>query len=308
MSTLDVSVLVPVYDNTATLDALLDRIVTVMESLRRSFEIVLVDDGSRDGSFALLQRRAAIDPRIRPFALVRNFGSQAASCAAFDLARGRVVVHIDADLELYPEDIPAVLAPMDHGADLVCAYREQRDDPWLTRRLPSRVINRYVRWRTGITIRDVGCGLRAADAAVVHGLAAEGEARRFLTPLMLRRARRVVEVPVRHRPKSVRGGHSFFTLLGIALDYFLLTANRPFLVTGIVALGGLALGLLLLLVGPRLHGLVLAGIAALGVQVSLVGEYAQRSYQLRQGLPFYQLREASEAAADMSLAHEGLRH
>jgi hypothetical protein len=218
------------------------------------------------------------------------------------------VVHIDADLELYPEDIPAVLAPLDDGADLVCAYREHRNDPWLTRRLPSALINRYVRWRTGLAVRDVGCGFRAADAAVVHDLAAEGEARRFLTPLMLRRARRVAEVPVRHRPKAVRGGHSFFTLLGIALDYFLLTANRPFLVTGVLAVGALALGGAMLLLGPRPYGLALTGFALLGLQGSLVGEFVQRGYQLRQGLPFYQLRDDPAARPPLAPRHEHLPH
>jgi glycosyltransferase involved in cell wall biosynthesis len=292
---IDVSVLIPVYDNASTLEELLDRLIAVMEGLGRPFEIVAVDDGSRDRSFAILEERASADPRIRPYAMVRNYGSQAASCAAFDLARGRRVVHIDADLELLPEDIPAVLAPLDRGADLVCAYREQRRSPWLGRRLPSLLVNAYVRSRTGFSVRDVGCGLRGAESWVVKSLAAEGEARRYLTPLLLRRAHHVVEVPVRHEPKAIRGGHSFFTLAGIALDYYMLTAKRPFLVSGAISAVALAVGLVLLAVGPRLEGLVITGFAAVGGLVSLLGEYAQRIYQLGQGLPFYQLREAEKA-------------
>jgi len=295
MAPIDFSVLVPVYDNETTLDELLDRLIKVMEARGGSFEIVLVDDGSRDGSLALLQRRAAADPRIRVFAMIRNFGSQAASCAGFDLARGRRVIHIDADLELYPEDIPALLDALDRGADLVCAYREDRQSDLTTRRLPSRLVNAYVRQRTGATVRDVGCGLRAAESYVVRNLAAEGEARRLLTPLMLRRARHVVEVPVRHRRKATPSGHSFFTLLGIALDFYLFTAKRPFLVSGVVSCLALVAGVLMLIAGPRLYGLVTASAAALGLLLSLVGEYIQRVYQLVQGLPFYQLRETHEA-------------
>jgi glycosyltransferase involved in cell wall biosynthesis len=293
---IDLSVLIPVYNNAATLDELLDRLVAVMESLGGSFEIVAVDDGSRDLSLAILERRAQADPRIRPFAMVRNYGSQAASCAAFDLAQGRRIVHIDADLELFPEDIPPLVAALDHGADLVCAYREGRHDSWLTRRLPSRILNAYVRARTGVAIRDVGCGLRAAESWIVKDLAAEGEGRRLLTPLLLRRAHRVVEMPARHQPKAIRGGHSFLTLLGIALDFYMLTAKRPFLVSGLVSAAALAVGVLVLLLGPRLEGLVIVGFAAVGALLSLLGEYAQRIYQLDQGLPFYQLRQAVSVA------------
>ena len=293
MPSIDVSVVVPVFNNAATLDELLDRLAAVLESVGVSFEIVAVDDGSRDGSFAILERRAAADPRIRPFAMVRNFGSQAASCAGFDLARGRRVVHIDADLELYPEDIPPLLEAMDRGADLVCAYRENRQDPWLTRRLPSTVMNAYVRGRTGANVRDIGCGLRAAESWIVKDLAAEGENRRYLTPLFLRRARHVVEVGVRHRRKAVRTGHSFLTLLGVVLDYYMITAKRPFLITGLISLSTLLVGIAVLLLGRPLLGVVIAGFGGMGALTSLLGEYAQRIYQLGQDLPFYQLRKSA---------------
>jgi len=290
-ATPEVSVLIPVYNNSATLDELLDRVVAVMEPMGRTFEIVLVDDGSRDDSFAILERRAARDARIRPFALVRNYGSQAASCAAVDLARAPRLVHLDADLENLPEDIPRVLDPLYEGYDLVCGYRDLRSDSWLTRRLPSRLLNVYVRRKTGLQITDVGCGLRAVEAWVVHDLASEGEGRRLMTPIILRRARRVTEVPVRHRPRPRRGGHSFLTLLGVAVDYWMLTASRPFLLAGLVALAVVGVGLGVLLVGQVVPGLILAVGGLLGGLLSLVGEYVQRIYQLGQNVPFYQLRD-----------------
>jgi len=171
---IELSIVVPVYNNAETLDELIDRVTAVLEPVGITFELVFVDDGSRDGSLRILERRADGDRRIRPFALVRNFGSQSAACAGFDLVRGHWVVMLDADLENCPEDIPALLAPLREGYDLVCGYREHRDAPWLTRRLPSTLMNAYVRRQTGTHIRDVGCGMRACEAWVVKGLEAEG--------------------------------------------------------------------------------------------------------------------------------------
>jgi glycosyltransferase involved in cell wall biosynthesis len=290
----DLSVCIPVFQNAATLDELCERLSRVLDALAISWEIVFVDDGSRDGSLALLERRAALDPRLRVFAMTRNFGGQAAVCAALDHVRGKRTVILDADLENLPEDVPALLAPLDHGHDLVCGVREGRDQASWTRRLPSALLNAYVRRQTGTRVRDIGCAMRAMDSSLIRGLEADGEHRRLLTPLLLRRARSVVEVPVRYRPKAVPGGHTLLSLLGIAMDYYLLTARRPFLVSGLVASVGLMLGLLLLVTGPALAGLVLIVGGLVGGLVSVVGEYVQRLYQLGQGLPFYRLRDAEK--------------
>jgi glycosyltransferase involved in cell wall biosynthesis len=307
--TVDLSVVVPVYNNAETLDELIDRMIAVLDPMAIPFELIFVDDGSRDGGLRLLESRADRDPRIRPFALVRNFGSQSAACAGFDLVRGRWVVMLDADLENCPEDIPALLAPLRAGYDLVCGYREHRDAPWLTRRLPSQLMNAYVRRQTGTHIRDVGCGMRACEAWVVKGLEAEGEARRLLTPLFLRRARRVTEVALRPVPRRTPPGHSFFTLLAIALDYYMLTARRPFLVSGTLSLLGIIGGAGMLVLGPRLAGLVVAASGLLGGLLSLVGEYCQRLYQLGQGVPFYELRDrdAERARAEAAEREAALR-
>jgi glycosyltransferase involved in cell wall biosynthesis len=307
---IDISVVVPVYNNAETLDELIDRLIAVLEPMGRSFELIFVDDGSRDRSLPLLERRAEADPRIRPFALVRNFGSQSAACAGFDMVRGQYVATLDADLENAPEDIPALLAPLREGYDLVCGYRQHRAAAWLARRLPSRLMNAYVRRQTGTHIRDLGCGMRACEAWVIKNLEAEGEARRLLTPLFLRRARRVTEVPLRPTVSRTPPRHSFFTLLGIALDYYMLTARRPFLVSGTVSAVAAALGMAMLVVGPRLPGLVVTAGALLGGLLSVLGEYVQRLYQLGQGVPFYELRDrdgerARAAAAEREAARAG---
>jgi glycosyltransferase involved in cell wall biosynthesis len=291
MSTPELSIIVPVFDNASTLPELIDRLLAVLEPMGRSFEMIFVDDGSRDDSLALLRGRAAADPRIRVFALARNFGSQAAACAALDQVRGRYVVSLDADLENCPEDIPALLDPLDRGYDLVCGYRESRRAPLLTRRLPSALMNAFIRWRTGTDVPDLGCGMRALRSWVTRDLASEGEARRMLTPLILRRARKVTAVPVRQGVATRRSGHSFLSLLAIAADYVVATAGRPFLITGLAAVTLAAGGLAALFAGATLSGLVLLVGGFLGTLLSLVGEFCQRAYQLAQGRPFYALRD-----------------
>lgn len=301
MSSVDLSVVVPVYNNEATLDELIDRLVAVLEPLGLSFELIFVDDGSSDRSWEILRRRAAAEPRLRAYAMKRNFGSQAAICAGFDLVRGKRTVCLDADLENLPEDIPALLAALDRGYELACGVREARQGSWLRRRLPSALFNAFVRRQIGTTVRDIGCGMRAMESHLIHDLAAEGEKRRLITPLLIRRARSVVEVPIRHQPSGAPGGHSFLTLLGIAVDFYLLTARRPFLIAGLVSAAGGAAGVALLLWAlagggfpVAVVGLVLAVGGLLGGLVSLLGEYVQRSYQIGQGLPFYDLRPPEE--------------
>lgn len=295
---LDLSVIIPVYNNAATLDELIERLVTTLGPLPIAFEIILVDDGSKDDSLAILLARAARDPRIRPFALVKNFGSQAAACAALDQVRGRWVMSMDADLENCPEDIPAFLEQLEHGYDLVCGYRESRNAPLLTRRLPSWLMNVYVRRQTGAHIRDLGCGMKGCQAWLVRNLESEGEARRLLPPLLLQRARTVTEVPVRQGAPHQAGGHSFLTLFGMAADYYLLSARRPFLVVGLVCGCALAASVLLLLAGAGLPAVVLGTSSCVGALLSLVGEYCQRIYQLTRGVPFYKLRDVERVEAE----------
>lgn len=298
MSEPRLSVVIPVYNNEATLDELLDRLTRVLEEVEPAFEIITVDDGSRDGSLALLQRRSLRDPRLRPLALTRNFGGQSAWCAGFDAVRGARTVCLDADLENLPEDVPHLLAALDAGSDFACGVRIGRKAPLFGRRLPSALMNAYVRNRTGIRIRDLGCAMRAMESRLVRDLASEGESRRFLTPILIERASRPVEVPVRYQPSPARGGHSFFSLLVIAGDFLLATAGRPFQVTGLFCAFLLAAGMLTLGWGlaagrtsAALAGVVLATGGTLGIIVSLVGEYVQRVYEFAQGRPYYQLRE-----------------
>ena len=304
MSDLELSVVVPVYDSASTLEELVDRLIRVLEARSLSFELILVDDGSADASLEILRRRAAADGRVRAIALTRNFGGQAARCAGFDLVRGRRTVCLDADLENLPEDIPALLAALDRGADLACGVREGRTGPaW--RRAASAVLNAYVRRRLGTSVRDLACGMRAMDSRVVHNLAAAGEARRFLTPLLLSRAKHVVEVPIRYQASGRAGGYSPLTLLALAVDLYLLTARRPFVVAGLASAASAAAGGITLLVAfvrcsrwAAAIGLLLAAGGCLGSLLSLVGEYAQRLYELERGAPYYEIAADEPGAGE----------
>jgi hypothetical protein len=159
-------------------------------------------------------------------------------------------------------------------------------------------MNRYVRRQTGTNIQDYACGMRGFQAWVVRDLESAGEARRLLTPLFLQRARLVTEVPLSRGVKHKSGGHSFLSLLGIAVDYYLLTARRPFLVSGLTSAVAFTIAIVLVVTGATLPGVVMIVGALVGMLLSLVGEYCQRLYQLSQGTPFYELRDG-EASGEV---------
>jgi len=293
----DLSVVVPVYNNAATLPALMERLAAVVDATGLCAELIFVDDGSTDASAALVAARAESDSRFVLLGLAANFGGQAALCAGFDAVRGRRAVCLDADLENLPEDIPALLAALDQGHDLACGVRQGRTRSW--RSWASSLLNAYARSRLAHPVKDLGCGMRAMDSRVIDDLASAGRKRCLLTPLLLERASSVVEVPVRWVRSTDSGGHSFLSLLGMAFDYFMLTAGRPFLVVGAVAtvaavggtvavLGGLHAGRSAL----ALAGIFLASTGALGMAIALIGEYAQRGYRRGDSEPLYRLRDA----------------
>jgi len=296
LTTLDLSVVVPVHNNAGTLSELLDRLVHVLDGLALGWEIVAVDDRSIDASGALLRQRAAADPRIRCVSLRRNAGGQAATCAGFEVARGQRIVTLDADLENLPEDIPTLLAALDGGADLVMGWRDARTDSFLGRRLPSILLNAWIRRRVATQLHDIGCGMRALNASLVHNLVAAGEWRRGLGPLLIQRARRPTEVPIGYQRAPQPSQYSFLSLAAIAVDFYLVSARRPFSISALVSLAAIALGAMLLLWGIgralplSLSGAILMTTGLLGVGVSALGEYVQRSYQLVQRTPFYELR------------------
>ncbi len=306
MSTLGLSVVVPVFENTATLPELSSRLAAVLDDLPYESEVIFVDDGSRDASPEFLAELAERDPRVRVVRLARNFGGQAALCAGFEQVRGRRTVCLDADLENFPEDIPPLLAALDRGYDLACGVRQRSERASLWRRSASAVLNAYVRHAVPDAVSDIGCGMRAMDTSVVRGMAAEGERRRMLSPLLIARASSVVEVPIRVGHERSSGGHGLVSLAAIAIDFFLATARRPFLVCGLIsafvtaaATVGLVSAALCGAATAALFACVFLVGGALGLLASLVGEYAQRAYELQQGRELFRLRDETGGEPDV---------
>jgi dolichol-phosphate mannosyltransferase len=196
-----ISVIVPVHDEERSVALLHDELTSALEPLEQPWEVVFVDDGSTDGTFAALTRLHAAHPEVRVVRLRRNFGKAAALQAGFGEAAGDIVVTIDGDLQDDPAEIPRLLAKLDEGFDLVSGWKARRRDPF-SRRVLSRVFNAVTGRLSGLRLHDLNCGLKAYRAEVVHGLRIYGELHRFIPVLAHYRGFRVAELPVNHRPRE----------------------------------------------------------------------------------------------------------
>lgn len=200
------SIVIPLVNENDSLRPLSEELESVLTTLGRSYEIIFVDDGSTDASFATLQRLHASDPEhIRVIRFRRNFGKTAALSAAFKRARGEVVMTMDADLQDDPHEIPKLLAKLEEGYDMVAAWRERRQDP-TSKTIPSRIANTVVTLVAGVKLHDVNCGFKAYRAEVVRELKLYGDLHRFIPILAVWQGFTIAEVPVAHRPR--RFGHS----------------------------------------------------------------------------------------------------
>lgn len=200
------SIVIPAYNEEESLQALLDELREVLQSLGHPYELICIDDGSTDGSFAILQRQYAADPKhVRVIRFRRNFGKTAALSVGFKRARGDVVVTMDADLQDDPHELPKLLSKLNEGYDLVTAWREHRQDP-ASKTLPSRIYNGVVARLTGIQLHDFNCGFKAYRIEVVRDLKLYGDLHRFIPVLAHWQGFRATEVPIVHRPR--RFGHS----------------------------------------------------------------------------------------------------
>jgi glycosyltransferase involved in cell wall biosynthesis len=196
-----ISVVVPLFNEEHSLDALYHEIAAVLDSQPEPYEVVFVDDGSTDGSMASLERLHAETTNVVVVHLRRNFGKAAALQAGFLEARGDVVVTMDADLQDDPAEIPQLLAKLDEGFDLVSGWKTRRNDPW-SRRVLSKVFNWATAVVSGVRLHDVNCGLKAYKAEVLKGLRIYGELHRFIPVLASYRGFRVAEIPVNHRARE----------------------------------------------------------------------------------------------------------
>lgn len=306
------SVVVPVYNEEENIPHLYRRLTIELERLGLPYEIIAVDDGSRDGSFALLRDLARTDRRMRVVRFRRNFGQTAAFSAGFDRACGEVVVTIDADLQNDPADIGALLAKIEEGYDVVSGWRVRRRDSFLNRRLPSMIANRLISWVTGVHLHDYGCSLKAYRLDVVRGIRLYGELHRFIPAIASWQGVTVAELPVRHAPRRFgRSKYGISRTLRVLLDLmtvrFLLSyGTRPMHIFGLLGLlaGGLGMLISVYLTWIKLaYGAAIADrpllllavlLIVLGVQfisLGLIGELVVRTYYEAQSKPIYVVRE-----------------
>ena len=309
---MDLSIVVPVYNEEANLAPLVGQVLAAVRPLGLSFEIVLVDDGSRDGSPAMLMELTSSVPELVVVLLRRNYGQTAAIAAGFDASSGAVIVTLDGDLQNDPDDIPLLLERLNEGYDLVSGWRHQRQDAAISRLLPSRLANRLIARVTGVQLHDYGCSLKAYRREVVDDLNLYGELHRFLPALAATEGARIAEVKVGHHPR--RFGQSNYGLdrtLRVLMDLLTVWFMKRFLTRpmhgfGLAGLLAMAIGLLLglwlvgekLLVGADIGNrpLLLAAVLSLlaGVQLfcfGLLAELQMRTYHESQGRPIYRVRD-----------------
>ncbi|HET6573807.1 MAG TPA: glycosyltransferase family 2 protein [Fimbriiglobus sp.] len=310
------SVVIPVKDERANVRPLVERL---RDSLRDGppWEAVFVDDGSTDGTHLELATAAAEDSRVRVVRLRRNFGQSAALQAGFDHAAGDVVVTMDGDLQNDPADIPAMLARLAAGYDVVLGERANRRDKLLLRKLPSRAANWLIRKVTRVPFRDFGCTLRVMRREVVDGMALYGEMHRFITAFAVQQGARVAQVPVRHHPRTAGASKYNLTrtvrvLLDLATVKFLASyQTRPMHLFGTLGLGLMAVGFVGLTAalamkfttGPGmtanplfLFGAMLELMGVQFVSLGLMGEVLARIYFESQGKAPYVVRETRNLA------------
>jgi glycosyltransferase involved in cell wall biosynthesis len=297
-----ITAVVPAYNEAESLPELARELTAALVALGRPYEILIVDDGSRDGTDRAIAALAAADPRVRGVSLRQNFGKSAALATAFRLARGAWVLTLDADLQDDPAELPRLVEALEQGLDLVSGWKQKRQDP-ISKTLPSRLFNVVTSWVAGVRLHDFNCGYKLYRREVTESLEIYGELHRFLPALAHWRGFRVGEVPVRHRARrfgkskfgASRFVNGFLDLLSAA--FISTSALKPLHVFGRIGLAFLALGLGLgvwfvaqwvggepMRVRPLM--LVGAGLALVGIQFILMGLLGEMIAHLGAGVEY----------------------
>jgi glycosyltransferase involved in cell wall biosynthesis len=306
-SAVDVSVVIPVFNEAENVADLYRELTASLGGMGRSYEILVVDDGSKDGTAEALAAISAGDGHVRVLRLRRNFGQTAAFSAGFDHAAGRIIITSDGDLQNDPADIPRLVAKLDEGFDMVCGWRRSRKDPY-SKRIPSWWANRLISWATGVRLHDYGCSLKAIHRDVVEGLRLYGEMHRFIPAVASWMGVTLAEIEVNHRPR-IRGrskyglGRTARVLLDLFTVKFLVSyGTRPAHLFGLMGLtsGFSGAGILGYLAYIRLFedtaiwgrpllllGALLFLTGLLLVSFGLLAELLVRIYHESQGKPIY---------------------
>ncbi len=308
----NLSLIIPVFNEAKSLTTLYDCIQDTLRSTPNIWEVIFIDDGSRDNSFEVLKSLVEKDPEhVRVIVFRRNFGQTAAITAGIDHARGETIVLLDADLQNDPADIPMLLAKLDEGYDLVSGWRKDRKDNTLTRTLPSNIANALISWVTGVHLHDYGCSLKAYRREALEGFRLYGETHRFIPVFAHSVGAKITEVPVHHHERKFgRANYGLERTVKVILDLFtvkflLSYSHKPMRLFGGVGMGLIGSGGLLLLylfIRRTLEGVPVLGspLFQLGVMLLIMGSQAilmgliaellARTYHESQSKPTYTIR------------------
>lgn len=318
---LSFSVVIPLLNEEENIPIQFEQLQAVLDGCVHPGEVIYVDDGSTDGSFEVLRKLQQTDGRFRVIQLRRNFGQTAAFSAGFDHARGNIIITMDGDLQNDPHDIPMLLAKIDEGYDIVSGWRVDRQDKFLTRKLPSQIANRLISQATGLQLHDYGCSLKAYRAEVLANTKLYGEMHRFIPALASQIGVKVAEVPVNHYARKYgRSKYGLGRTIRVVLDLltvkFLLDyATRPMQIFGLLGLitffSGTLLGAYLsvqrLFFGVPLRDrpllLLVVLLIVIGGQLlvmGLLGEMVVRTYYETQQKPIYLIRSMTDDSSGVS--------
>jgi glycosyltransferase involved in cell wall biosynthesis len=312
---MELSIVIPVFNEEENIAPLVQEIDRTLAPSQKRYEVVIVDDGSRDGTFAALRRLFSPNGRIKVIQLKRNFGQTAALAAGLDHASGEVVVLMDGDGQNDPADIPLLMTKIAEGNDLVAGWRHDRKDPFFSRRLPSMIANRLISWTTQVKLHDYGCTLKAMRKDLAKSLRLYGEMHRFIPAIAYERGAQIAEVKVNHRPR-LRGASKYgiTRTLRVVLDLltvkFLISySTRPAHVFGPIGVICEAAGIVFALyltvqkfaydmdIGGRpllLLSILLMFIGVQFITMGLLGEMLARTYHESQNRPVYVVGEILE--------------
>jgi len=319
------SVVVPFFNEQENIPPLYVKLTETLEAISEPYELIFIDDGSRDQSFKVLAQIQENDGRVHVIRLRRNFGQTAALKAGFDFACGEIIVTMDGDLQDDPEDIPLVLAKMREGYDIVSGWRRDRKEPWLTRRIPSMTANWIMAKASRVPLHDFGATFKAYRREIVQDLPLYGELHRFIPALASWQGASVAEIVIRNHPrKAGKSKYGIGRTIRVMLDLFTIKflldySTKPLQFFGLFGLGALAVGgaINLFLFWKKVmmrtalmveHGpLMLLGIALViaGIQflsLGLIGELVTRTYYESQRKPIYAVREVRSRRAESEAA------
>jgi len=308
----DLSVVIPSFNEGENIKLLYPQLKSVLEGLKKNYEIIFVDDGSTDETYDFLRKICKDDKNVKALVFRRNFGQSAAISAGFDYAKGDIIVTLDADLQNDPEDIPRLLEKINQGFDVVSGWRVKRKDPFLRRRLPSYISNWLISLFTGVKLHDHGCTLKAYKKEVAKEIKLYGEMHRFIPALASWMGTSICEVKVRHLPRRYgkskysvsRIGRGFLDLLTV--KFLLSFSTRPIQIFGrfglISILLGFICGIVLIVMkvvsrvdmtgNPFLYLSILFFLVGTQfISIGLLGEIISRIYHESQNKPVYFIKE-----------------